>query len=753
MLELLRKYQKSLFLVVAIVVISSFVFFGTFSAMMEGPTQTDRIIGRRVDGSPLQWRAHQALVRFLAVDREDSATIGRHAAPNLLNDGVLKKDFLRTGIAETLAKQSWDLLKNNFAERMERIQKYKAYEHPDAPFISARAVWERFAPAINREWSEIQAMNEPSSDLFARISHLYYLQTALPAEWLRHVLTLHQQQYSWLAPDPRLREDDLSLFGFRTATDWFGKDFIDLVAEFIENGAIEAERQGYAVSLVEAKAALRQNFEEARRRLQEAKLPFELSYADQLRALGLDEGEAAALWRKVMLMRRYFGDIGEAVLIDRLPYDQFTAVASETAKVVVYEWPSSLKMTNALDLLAFETYLKAVAPPVTDLATLPRSFFSPQEAAQNAPELVATEYTAKVAVIDKRETSLTAPLKEVWRYESQEEGWKQLRKEFAFLQHLTPTSEEERFKALETLDPVNRGKVDLFARRRLLDRHPEWIDDALTKAVPKETSLILSGGAISLPHVADPKKLGALFEQIPTRPEEALSELQRFDSGDAVFRFENIAKISDPKIKTFEQARRDGSLARIVDRALQQAHPRLKSRLAPEKQALAWTEVKEDLAELLLSDMKKQILKTAPKEETHFASCRLLAAAHAAQELVKQGGQDCLQTPGDDPLVAQFKLVRTEREVPRTAEEDWMTHESFERPTHQWSPVHVAEDGSVQFIYLEDRLTARDTPILEHLNFGKMMLVSDAQRILAQQLLAKMRAEQAIVIPVQPDYE
>lgn len=753
MLEFFRKHQKSFFLVIAVMVISSFVFFGTFSTAMNGPAREDRVVGKAIDGSKMGLIELQNLSRFLAVDREDIGAVGQHAPPNLLNDGVIRRDFLRTGVAETIVRESWDVLEKGMTEKLTRIKNYRAYEHPQAPFISAQAVWERFAPAVNREWSELKSTVGVDADLFSHINRLYYMQNALPAEWMRRILMMTQQQYKWLQPDGRLQNEDFSMFGFHTLSDWFGRDFVDLMAQFIHNSALAAEEKGYVVTLEEAKADLKKNYLESMKKLQEAKVPVQLSYKDQLRVLGMDESEAAHAWRKVLLFRRYFNDVGEAAFIDRLPYSEFAAVATEKATVDLYQWPQSLKFTTAVDLLGFQTYLKSVmVAEKEDPLALPSTYLPIDETAAKAPELVATQYTAQVAAIDKRETALNAPLKEVWQYETSDAAWKMLGKEFPFIQKWVGKNGEERFQALETLDVANRTKVDQFARRQLLNAHPEWIDAALCKAESKERKLTLSAGEIQMSHVEDTRKLGQLFEQILQKPEEALSQLQHFDSGEAVFRFDNIAKISDRKIKTFEESKKDGSLARLVDRALESSFAKYKAKLPADKQAQSWSDAKEELAELMLSDLKKQVLKLAPKEELPFASLRLLAPAKQALAAIQEGKNEWVKTEGEDPLLSQFKLEKIEKEIPRTAQEDWMTKEAFVLMPKKWSQVHVAPDGAVHFMYIKERKTVQE-PILEQLSFGKEMLVSDVQRILAEKLIAKMKGNKAIVIPVQTEQE
>ncbi|MDE3046632.1 MAG: hypothetical protein KGJ02_08350 [Verrucomicrobiota bacterium] len=734
MLDFFRKYQRAFFFVITVMVIASFSFFGTFSTFTNVETRPDRVIGKAIDGSDLRLLEIEALARFLSTDREDIPYLSHQIPLNLLNDGVIRRDFLSSGIADVLVRGSFSTLKESLAQKFQRMKTFKAYEHPHAPFLSAKAVWERFVPALNREWSAIQTMEELNPEAFGHVARLYQLQSTFPSEWLRQVLAVQERQYKWLQPDERLRQDDLSIFGFHSMADWFGKDFIDLVAEFIHNAAIEAEKKGYVVSLEEAKGDLRRIFSDSMQKVQEAKLPLNISYKEQLRVLGMEESEAAQVWRKVLLLRRYFHDAGQSAFIDRLPYSEFAKIANEKATVDIYGWGKAFHVKNALDALALDTYLKSVSG---QSKALPKELLTVEQVQEKTPELIQTLYTAKVSAVDKREAALRAPLKEVWDFEISDEAWKGLKKEFPFLQALSSNTPEERFQFLETLDPVRRAKVDLYARRRLLEKHGEWVKEALNAAQGEEKQLVLSAGRIHLPHLDNPHRLGSLFEQILSCPEIALSELQQFDSGEAVFRFENIAKISDRKIKTLEEAKSDGSIALLVERVLEKEYPKLKSKLPTELQVKEFKDVKEDLAALLMGYQAEALEKNQPL---------FYAAAKQAQKELQAKGWTPVE--GEDPLVAQFKIQRWEKEISRTNEEDWMAEQSFELLPEHWSPIHVDPTEGVSFLYVKER-TASDLPILNQLFFGKEMLVADVQRFLAEELFHLMVKKNAIAIPLQ----
>lgn len=754
MLNFFRKYQKFFFTFVAVMVTTSFVFFGSFNAGMESPSQrADKVIGKSIDGSDLRFLEISALSRFLASDRDDVANGG---TPNFFNDGVIRRDLIIPGVAEILVKEGFDLLKGGLSEKLQRIKNYRGYEHPAAPFVSAKSVWQRISPDLTHLWSQLQTTEtvEPSS--FGQIARLYQLQSTLSTEWLRKILMMQEQQYKqWLQPDPRLRQEDLSLFGFHSLTDWFGKNFVDLMAEFIHNASIVAEENGYWVSREEAKGDMKRIFAETSQKLQEAKWDGLFSYQDQLRMLGMDESEAIGAWQKVLMFRRYFQDMCNSTFMDRMPYAEFASIASEKATVDLYQWPESLKLTSALDLLSLETYVDSVAQKSSDLLGLPNVFSSISEVEKRAPEMVATLYKAKVIAVDKREASFRAPLKEVWKFETESATWDLLKKEFTFLQSTkgSDKTSEDRFKLLSQLDPSQRTKVDLYSRRLLIEKHPEWVKEALDAAPGKDTQLTLSAGAIHLAHVKDPARLGSLFQKILTTPELALTELQQFESGDAVFRFENIEKISDPSIKTFKEAIADGSLARLVDKNLASKFPKLKAKLPVEKADKGLEEVKEDIAVLLLKDLKIAIDRENIDEGSFVSQRMAVLASRARDDLMKNPqAPRWIKQDEDTALTSQFKLECVEKQVSRSAEEVWKSKELFDLAPQQWTPVHLASDGGVVFTYLKNRQITNE-PVLEKLKLGKEKIGADIQCLLAEKIFARMQEKRAIIIPLQTETE
>ena len=107
MLEFFRAYQRIFFFIITVVVITSFVFFGTFSTFTGGEERPDKQVAQTIHGSAVMLSEVQKLSRFIATDREDVADL-HGSPPNYCNDGVIRHDFLRPRLAELLVADARD---------------------------------------------------------------------------------------------------------------------------------------------------------------------------------------------------------------------------------------------------------------------------------------------------------------------------------------------------------------------------------------------------------------------------------------------------------------------------------------------------------------------------------------------------------------------------------------------------------------------------------------------------------------------
>ena len=476
MLEFFRKYQKIFFIGVTFMVISSFVFFGTFSTFTaDEERKVDRTLGKQIDGSDLLLSEVEKMAQFIDTDQTD-APQRRGELPNLCNDGVIRKDFIQGGLAPLFVSSYFDLLKGDFEARQEKAGKFRLYTHPSAPSLNAAKVWDYFFPDFSREFASLKEEKEISFATFERFEKMYRYQSHLQPEMLRQILIYQHQQDPSIPIDERLKYDDFALFGFHSASDWFGKNFVHLLSEFILNVALLAEEKGYRVTLEEAKGDLIHNFQRVMDQY-EGKAKPQISFQGCLRSLGLEEKSGAEVWRKVLLFRKYFGDVGEAAFVDQLAFKDFAKYAKESALIQTYRWPIQLK--TAHDLAQFQFYVKAIGK---DGKELPQELFSLAEMGERVPGLVQKMVKAKVAAISKKELGLRFSLKEVWEWQLEDRNWIVLRNSFSLPKGIEST--DKRFELLRGLQ--NRAQIDAWARGKMVDEHCDWIDEALMAAPLEE---------------------------------------------------------------------------------------------------------------------------------------------------------------------------------------------------------------------------------------------------------------------------
>src|SRR5579883_1968472 len=195
MLQFMRKYQKCLFGIVAVVIIASFCFFGTYGTITSQTEIPDHRIGTLIDDSPMMQHEVEFLVRFLATSPDDRQLSEKGKMPNLFNDGVIQKEFLQTGFIASIAKPWFSEIASEMQERALKIRAYRHYVHPQAPFISAEAIFSQFFPSMRAEIEQLKGcqMNE---EFLKLLSSLYLQQREMPSDLMRRILMYQEQQYA-----------------------------------------------------------------------------------------------------------------------------------------------------------------------------------------------------------------------------------------------------------------------------------------------------------------------------------------------------------------------------------------------------------------------------------------------------------------------------------------------------------------------------------------------------------------------------
>lgn len=778
MLHIFRKYERILFLLITIVIVISFSFFGTYSSLSPGRT-SDNVAFVAIDGTAVTQREMDQLSLFLATDRIDKQNLGGIWGPNFLNDGVIKQDFLATGLADVLLSEYRSLLRTDLTKKHTVEKRFSSYTHPQASFVSAKSAWNYFAPDIDEALSTLQSSSDPLSDeaIRARIE-LFLAQEAFPSASLRQVLRYQERQYQWLKPDPALERGDLSLFGYRFVEDWFGPQFSRLIAGFLCNAAAVAEDQGYVVTDDEVLASLLSNAQESFDRYRGSPAlgvrDVHEYFSEQLRRMELSKGDAIRSWKKVLLFRRLFHDLGGATLVDSLAYQQFFDVAQEYVEGDLYRLQKEQHISRFEQLQQLEVYIASVSDPKflkENSLDLPTSFLSPEKVLKHAPSLVQRKYLLKTSHVSKKTLQTKVSLKEVWEWQTKNVNWALLQEKFPAIAQNKSETREDRFSALEALDATSRTLADATAREAIVEANPTWISEALDGIPLKNLVLSLRKGE-KVPHFVGVED-GIAFQALLDRQDEILVYTA---DGENYYHIQVVERGTHPEVLTFAEAMEVGVLEQRVQEVLKAHYISIRANNKAQFQNVAgsWREfddvrniVAEDYFARVLKDILQEVLKMGIKgvsEET--ATPDLLAPYRLYSHVVK--GKNALRNnpldkewqrseepvpqnmeslPLESSLKDQWKLLKTKERIERSdVSADRMGENAlFSLPLHHWSSVIAPLDGDLHFMYIEDKGIDEHQPlIVEKMNEAHKILSADAQRVLMQSIVREIKAKRAL---------
>lgn len=766
MIKFIQKYQKFFYAVITSIIVISFSFFGTAGTIGSAAIH-EQIAFKSVGGDKVTRGELESMVAFLQTDSYDQRLWGAKMGANFLNDGVIAKDFLETGMAEILAKQYPDVLNNDLLIRLEREKRYTPYVHPKAPFLSAEMVWNYFSPTMKQNLDTLQKSHDPLSDesLKARIN-LYLAERQFPSPYLTEVLRRQESQYGWVEKDPGLRNRDFSLFSYHNLDDWFGAKFSRLVAEFIYNAADVAEQKGYVVTQAEAWADLVKNASASYKELSKSPDFYFSSQSqylnEQLRQMGMDSGKATKIWQKVMLFRRVFHDVANSQFIEPKTLMLSNTWASESVSGDFYRLPEALRFSDLMNMAEFELYLANTSKEDKKLP-LPNEPLAVEEVAKKSPELVEKRYLAVIKKADKKGLEGRVSMKETLAWETDPENFAALKKEFADLGILNGATLDKRVAALDSLPDTIRLKVDAYARSKIVAKHPEWLEDSLNQSASNAEvlSVRLKGGKEPLPGLKDRKALMDLLDKAKLGEEFTLN-------GDmAVYKIQVIDRSPKLEILSFKDARESGILAEMLNEKLNPLYLEVRNDKFKREggEVKPFTEVKREVAEIWLAQKLKDIKTDAEASLKTKAPSTMIPDIAATMRFtgwadkVKNSPHKDLYVSSDvpaeidsnklPPLAAwneQFKWIREKKKVSRSSDEGLFEKDKlYALKKGETSPLITPSNGDLMFIAIEDRKSEPSADLLAKETIGlRSEIGSEAERAYMRALVAKLKAAGAI---------
>lgn len=793
MLDFFRRHQRYFFVIITIVIVISFSFFGTYSTLSDSSFR-EQIAFKNMNGTDVTRHEVDEMVHFLGTDASDKLYFGGSWGPNFLNDGVIRKNFLETGLASELALAYAEDVKSDLNTRLEKEKRFGLYVHPQARFIGVESAWNYFAPNMTSYYHVLRMAQDPMSDeaLQARMA-LFVMERQFSPALLRQVLRYQEKQYSWLSPDQNLNYADLSLFGYHTFEDWFGPRFVRVIAEFIMNAAVMAESRGYEVSKADALADLMRNSELSYK--QNARNPNigvksgQEYFNEQLRLLGMDQNSAARVWRQVMLFRRMFQDMGSSVFVDPLTFKTVDGYAMESVDGEIYRLPKEMRLGSYRALQKLEVYLDAVAKRSDEekaKLVMPKSYLTVSEVSKKTPELVEKRYVLEIAHADKTALQGNVGMREMWDWEVSDKGWQVLKEQFPELGAADVKTRDARFAVLDNLDERTRQRLDAFSRGAIVDANPEWLEVALEEAPAKRemVSLRMQGGNMTFQGLQNGKELMELLDKAPLASDagnqaskEVQDKLSKYSADKKVYyRIGVIERGPQLEVLTFAEADQQGVLDKLLDDKLAAYYEKIregspKDFQKDDKGWKAYADVKDQVADRYFASVLKGIRTAyaasmpadkAPQQMIgdYAATLRFfpymqemksklqkspdqIAALTKAAPISDEKKKEAISAK---PAIAdQWKLERMDYETSRSSPDKLLDKGVFALAEGAWTDVNTPANGDLNFFHLAGKGIATDKEAVGgSIGQARDLLSDGAQQRLMAQLLKQMKEKNAI---------
>lgn len=575
MFHFFRRYQRAIFFVITAIIILSFSFFGTYSAMTSSKGD-DPVVFTTSGGRKIHKSEYTAYSLFLST----GSTGDGSQTYNFFNDGFLEKDVLSTCVGSAIFHRWQDSFSPYILKKKAQESRFTLYQHPKAPFLGTEYVWTYFIPALKECFLSYQKeTNGDAEQLFKKKAALFALEKQFPGSFVKQLLLVQQQQAAnWLEADATLVSRDLSLFGYANASDWFGEEFIQKVVQVLLDGSEMAQKEGLSLSHDEVLHSLYQNVQSSTERFQDLQGK---SISDlvqvSLRSLGLDLAAVEKIWRDVLLFRQAFTALPNHLFLSAFPFRKVYENGSHYKKLEQYSLQPCLKAHSMQDIAELYTWQKAVLTQEREEEPFLGAYRSIDDVMCSWPEFVEQRFSLSYRMIGPEQLEPLIRVKDLWYWQVQEGNFKTLAKKFPRLLEEKRDDPQSRMEALEQLPASVRFEVDAFSKKQFLVDHPEWIDEQLKAQEFKTHAFFLrpQGDAKEFVGITDARAFAEMLKKADLG--EKNEGLARYtQDGLHFYEIVVIDRSSQWELVPLIQLREDGTLSRVVQKILEAQYPLLR---------------------------------------------------------------------------------------------------------------------------------------------------------------------------------
>ena len=783
MMQFLRTHQKIVFIVTISFISIAFVFFGTFSSLLSQSQRVSKDVEftRLIDGSSLKTSQLLKMIQFLSSSSQNRSLQGQAAVVNLLNNGVVEKDFLSTGLGEQLFEYFNFECGREIESKWNNAKGFSSYVHPKDSSISTESIWKSFDPEMSSIINKLHdAKLKPQQEMFSVLSQAFIKQQRIPIELIRKILMQQEHQNKNLEQDPRLVYADLSVCGVSRLIDAIGSKYLELVAQFILNTARFAKQKGYSVPTQQVRQDLMANLASALQDQSDNKLSSEelkARFYQQVAMLGMDEPGVLDLWRSVMLFRKVMSDSAKIIGFDPGIIDARRDLANKIASVDLYELPAHLQKLDFVSSLKLQVYIDSVCPLKlrADLLALPKTTSPIADIEKRVPELVQKKYLVEYSEVQREGLLSQISLKQVWHWQLLDEHWERIKKAFPYLSSDKSLSSNDRFALLESLSNVQRAEIDLFSQNAILNETPELIKQALQKRQKKTKEWKLSlkmknspfGFNDHLPLMNYLDKAPLPSDKQPTVEAIVAQKVLECYCPDQknYYCIKLISRDDRKKIIPFNEALAAGILDPLFYKRLEEVYPEARKKDPSTYQTSQGIkpihEVQDSLARYAFADILKAIEKqyaldfkaepvsNKPFDPSFYVTYRFLNFLKEAQAAVQSEPEN----PNWVSLIdrqyyqrdfeKQWLLIKTQKQISKTDVPFASTQDLWSMQLDSWSPVITMNQGSLAFFHMIERSQRKEVSAIAEQQIQEWVR-SDTQERLASDLLIKMTEKKAV---------
>ncbi|MBN2478825.1 MAG: hypothetical protein JXA94_01215 [Parachlamydiales bacterium] len=742
MLKFFRKNQRVFFIFVAFFIIVTFSFFGTqkVAGSSTFSKKKDKQIATSINGKKINLSDVELMSYFLTTDAEDINSSNQSSfAINLLNDGVIKNDFLRSDLAKVFIQNYFDVFKPFLEKNHEKIKRYVPFRHFYDSNISIKNIWDKFNPKISEKLEVLKKETLINENYLSLLIDLYVEQSKVPAELARRMMVYQERHTQNIQPDIRLYQDDLNMFGFKNTFEWFSKDFVDLISQFIINVASLAEEKGYSVTKQEALDDLINNLNVSLKQLNITGATNDY-FSKQLQSLGLNEKNAVDIWQKVLLFRKYYKDVSDNVLMDNLAQKDFNLFSSKEANIIHFSLKDSLQINNLDDLMKLEMYLLATTDKKNPL-DLPNEFLKTEEIEKNYPELIEKRYSIKLKHTNLQKAALKIKVQDMYSWQLEDANWMKLKDKFFFISNAI--TKEEKLKILDKLDFAKKDQVDSFSRLEMLKDKKELIDTSLAEATENELDLNINLKNPKLP-LNSLKNPDEFVELISTN-----DSIEKYTQDNENFYSVVVMKRDSEKyLISFERARKEKIIDDSLNNYLKSKYEDFKITHADkfknsQGEFLSFDNAKTKVFSLAFQDVFDEIKSKCNIKSSNLndlAKYRLFSYVNDLKNNI-QNDLNYLSNIND-----QWRLIKEAKTIQRSKEQSDLQKIAFSLKENSFSNIELKNNANIEFVYLKD---FQDAKIMEdEVNQAKKAISLEMHEIITKKLLKQIMNNNSIVLPI-----